>query len=277
MKPDAGVLPVRPVVIKLGGRALEAPGAPAEFAAALAALAHPAVVVHGGGAEVTAWCGKLGIASRFENGLRVTDPATLEVATAVLAGLANKRLVAALRAAGVDAVGLAALDGGTVSVKRHAQSATLGEVGEVESVDASLLNALLAQGRTPVLASIAATAAGELLNVNADDAASALASAVHASDLALLSDTPGLKLDGEVVSEIVAEDFDATLAHPQVEGGMRPKLAAAAAAVRAGVSRVHIAAWRGPDTLRTLVLERSHGTLLHAGAEHGAATEVTHG
>lgn len=277
MKAGAGVLPVRPVVIKLGGRALEAPGAPAEFAAALAALAHPAVVVHGGGAEVTAWCGRIGIASRFENGLRVTDPATLEVATAVLAGLANKRLVAALRAAGVDAVGLAALDGGTVCVKRHAQSATLGEVGEVESVDASLLNALLAQGRTPVLASIAATAAGELLNVNADDAASALASAVHASDLALLSDTPGLKLDGEVVGEIVAEDFDATLAHPQVEGGMRPKLAAAAAAVRAGVSRVHIAAWRGPDTLRTLVLERSHGTLLHAGAEHGAATEVTHG
>ncbi|MBI5170576.1 MAG: acetylglutamate kinase [Candidatus Eisenbacteria bacterium] len=277
MNPGRGTLPVRPVVIKLGGRALEAPGAPAEFAAALAALAHPAVVVHGGGAEVTAWCGRLGITSRFEGGLRVTDPATLEVATAVLAGLANKRLVAALRAAGVDAVGLAALDGGTLRVRRHAQSATLGEVGEVAGVDASLLNALLAQGRTPVLASIAATDAGELLNVNADDAASALAAAVHASDLTLLSDTPGLKLDGEVVSEIAADEFEATLAHPQVEGGMRPKLAGAAAAVRAGVARAHIAAWRGPETLTTLLLERSHGTLLHAGAASGSATEVTHG
>ena len=84
----------RPVVIKLGGRALETPGAPGEFAAALAELSRVALLVHGGGAEVTAWCARVGIEARFEQGLRVTDAATLDVATAVLAGLANKRLVA---------------------------------------------------------------------------------------------------------------------------------------------------------------------------------------
>ena len=127
---------------------------------------------------------------------------------------------------------------------------------------------------TIIIATIATTYAGHLLNVNADDAAAAIAQAVHASDLALLSDTPGLKLDDQVVSEIVADDFEATLANPQVAGGMRPKIAAAAAAVRAGVSRVHIAAWRGPDTLHTLFHDRTHGTLLHEGA---ARTEATHG
>lgn len=257
--------PVRPVLIKLGGRALEGAGAVREFAAALARLARPAVLVHGGGAEVTTWSSRMGIEARFEGGLRVTDMATLEVVAAVLGGLANKRLVAALRAADVDAVGLAALDGGTLKVKPHAQAVLLGAVGEVEGVDTRLLDLLLADGRTPVLASVAATATGELLNVNADDAASALAVAVNATDLVLLSDTPGLKLDGLVVSELRAAEFAATLSHPQVEGGMRPKLAAAAAAVTGGVTRVHIAAWRGPDTLDSLLVNRTHGTLLHAG------------
>lgn len=281
MKSYAGTLPVRPVVIKLGGRALEAPGAPEEFARALSRLEHPAIVVHGGGAEVTAWCEKVGIESRFENGLRVTDPATLEVAVAVLAGLANKRLVAALNSADMRAVGLSGVDDRLLVAQRHPQADVLGEVGHDPQVNRRLLHLLLSEGYTPVIATIATTYAGQLLNVNADDAASAIAQAVQASDLALLSDTPGLKLDGAVVSEIVAGDFDATLANPQVAGGMRPKIAAAAAAVRAGVSRVHIAAWRGPDTLHTLFHDRTHGTLLHEGAASGAAsgarTEATHG
>src|SRR5207245_9215619 len=104
-----------PLVLKLGGRALEAPDAAGELAAEVAALRVPVVIVHGGGVEVSAWCMRLGLAPRFVEGLRVTDDATLEVVAAVLAGLANKRLVAALRAAGVDAVGLAALAGGTVT------------------------------------------------------------------------------------------------------------------------------------------------------------------
>lgn len=251
----------RPLVVKLGGRALEAPGAAREFARELAALERRAIVVHGGGAEVTAWCEKLGIESRFEAGLRVTDTATLEVATAVLAGLANKRLVATLRAAGVHALGMAALDGGVLEVERHGNGA-LGEVGQVVGANAAALEHLLGFGCTPVIASIAANAGGELLNVNADDAASAIAVAVRATDLVLLSDTPGLKLNGAIVRELRWSQFEATLEHPQVVGGMKPKLAGAMAAVRAGVERVHIASWNGPGTLDGLLVERTHGTML---------------
>src|SRR5262249_30931932 len=136
------------------------------------------LVLHGGGAEVTAWCMRAGLVPRFADGLRVTDPDTLEIAAAVLAGLANKRLVAALRAGGLDAVGLAALDGGTVRARRHALAATLGEVGEVDAVDVSLLVSLLAQGRVPVLASLGDDGHGALLNLNADDVAAAIAAAL---------------------------------------------------------------------------------------------------
>ena len=264
----------RPVVVKLGGRALEAPGAIEEFATALAGLARVTLLVHGGGAEVTAWCARLGLEAHFEQGLRVTDPGTLDVATAVLAGLANKRLVAALRAHGVDAVGLAALDGGTLAVSPHPQAAVLGAVGAIDAVDASLLLTLLADGRTPVVASIAATAAGELLNVNADDAAAAIAAAVGASDLVLLSDTPGLRLGGEFVPVLDVADLDATLARPDVGGGMLPKLRAAGAALAGGVPRAHIAAWSGPDTLAALLAPNGPGTTLVAPARTAPREDV---
>ena len=249
-----------PLVVKLGGRALEAPGAPEEFAAALARLSRVTLLVHGGGAEVTAWCARLGLEARFDDGLRVTDAATLDVATAVLAGLANKRLVAALRAHGVDAVGLAALDGGIVTAVPHVRADRLGAVGAIAGVDASLLLSLLAQGRTPVVASIAGDGRGGLLNLNADDAAAALAGAVGACDLVLLSDTPGLRLDGEIVREIAAADLAATIARPDVNGGMVPKLRAAGEAVAGGVARVHIAAWNGAGTLDALLAPEAPGT-----------------
>jgi len=128
-------------VLKLGGRALEATGALAAFAAALARQ-HEALgatlLVHGGGAEVSEWSMRAGLAPHFSDGLRVTDPATLEIVAAVLAGLANKRLVAALRAAGLDAVGLSLVDG-LARVRRHPDAARLGEVGVIEAIDTTLL------------------------------------------------------------------------------------------------------------------------------------------
>lgn len=250
-----------PIVVKLGGRALDAPGAAAAFAGALAALARPAVLVHGGGAEVTQWCLRLGLEARFADGLRVTDAPTLDVVAAVLAGLANKRLVAALRARGVDAVGLAALDGGVLRVVPHARAATLGAVGQVAGADPALLQALLAAGRTPVLASLGAHD-GALLNVNADDAASAIAAALGAPELVLLSDAPGVVLGGAVVPELAGGGIEAALARPEVEGGMRPKLRAAAAALAAGVGRAHIASWSGPRTLEALLSGAGGGTTL---------------
>ena len=263
------VTAAHPLVVKLGGRALDAPGAASEFAEALAALGRPAVVVHGGGAEVTQWCLRLGLEARFADGLRVTDATTLEVVAAVLAGLANKRLVAALRARGVDAVGLSVLDGGVLDVRPHARASALGAVGEVVGADASLLRTLLATGRTPVLASLGAHEGG-LLNVNADDAAAAVAAALGAAELVLLSDAPGLELGGEVVRELPAAAIDGALARPEVEGGMRPKLRAAAAALAAGVARAHIASWNGPATLASLLDGEGAGTTLLA------ATEASH-
>ncbi len=264
-----------PVVVKLGGRALERPGAAAELAAgvrALAAAGRGVVLVHGGGAEVTAWCGRLGIEPRFHEGLRVSDAETLDVAVAVLAGLANKRLVAALRAAGVDAVGLAALDGGIARVVPHPEAAALGAVGAVEAIAAAPLLALLARGSVPVLASIG-DHEGRLLNVNADDLAAAIAPAVGADALLLLSDTPALRLDGADVPALDRAGLEAAIVHPDVAGGMLPKLKAARAALGSGAGRVVIAAWQGAGTLARLVAGSAEGTTL----THSIAKEAAHG
>ena len=237
-----------PVVIKLGGRALEAGPAVAELAADLARLAAPAVVVHGGGFEVSQWCERLGIAPRRVDGLRVTDAGTLEVVVAVLAGLANKRLVAALRHHGLDAVGLAALDGGLITCGPHPLP-SLGRVGEPRAAHLGLVRELWTAGRLPVIASIGALA-GELINLNADDVAVTLAAAAGAQDLIMLSDAPGLILDGVRVARLGAGDLAEALDHADVKDGMRAKLRAIAQACAAGVVRVHLGAWEGPGTLR---------------------------
>ncbi len=261
--------PGSPVVLKLGGRALEAPGAGAELADEILPLAGRIVLVHGGGAEVSAWCQRLGLVPRFVDGLRVTDGPTLEVAIAVLAGLANRRLVAALRGHGVDAVGLSALDGGLAEVAPHPDAARLGAVGRVRAIDPSLLHGLLSGGRVPVLASIGASA-GALFNLNADDLAAAVAGALAAGALVLLSDTPGLVLEGARVPRLGADSVASLLEHPHVTGGMRPKLRAARAAIRGGARRVHIAAWQGPGTLGALLAGSAEATTVEAGGGEGA-------
>lgn len=266
--------PDAPVVIKLGGRVLEAPGAPEAIAAELASLDRDLLLVHGGGAEVSSWCDRLGLASRFEQGLRVTDAASLEVATAVLAGLANKRLVAALRAAGLDAVGLSALDGGMLAVVPHPECARLGAVGAVAGADPRLLHVLLAHGFLPVISSIGA-AGGGLLNLNADDVAGGLAGALGASVLVLLSDTPGVRIAGAIAPQLAAADIDAAIASGEVTAGMAPKLRAARAALEHGIGRAVIGAWQGPGTLRALV---GLGAPTHAvGTTILAAPEAAHG
>jgi acetylglutamate kinase len=250
-------------VIKIGGRALERDGASVELASALSALQHPVVLVHGGGAEVSTWSRRLGQSPSFVDGRRVTDAETLEVAVAVLAGLANKRLVATLRAGGVDAIGLAALDGGVVETHLHPETDRLGAVGSIAAVAPALLETLLAGRRVPVVASIGACE-GCLLNLNADDLAAALAVALHARALVLLSDVPGVVLDGSVVSRLSSEDAALALAGAEVTGGMRPKLEAARLALASGVSMVHLGAWRGPSTLGALLDGAGRGTTLVA-------------
>lgn len=247
-----------PVVVKIGGRALEAAGAVSELATDLARLPGPAIVVHGGGAEISAWCARLGIETRLVEGLRVTDAATLDVVTAVLAGLVNKRLVAGLRHAGLDAVGLAALDGGTIDCVPHPQAA-LGRVGMPLAVRAGFLRDLCRAGHVPVIASVGAHR-GELLNLNADDVAMAIAVASGARDLVMLSDAAGLVLEGRVVPRLDRGGLEAALADPEVSGGMVAKLRAIARALEQGVARVHLGTWRGPGTLARAFANGWEGT-----------------
>jgi acetylglutamate kinase len=262
------------VVIKLGGRALEHPGALAQLSDELRELGRAAVIVHGGGGEVSAWCARLGLASRFSDGLRVTDPATLEVAAAVLAGLANKRLVAALRSRGVDALGLAALDAGLARVTPHADADRLGEVGEVRAIETSWLDRLMAEGRIPVLSSLGADGA-RLLNLNADDLAAALAGALRAA-LLLLSDVQGVRLGGRVAMRLEISEIARALESPEVTGGMVPKLRAAERAIELGASEVWIAPWAGPGTLAALLSGRAPGTQITRGEADSATLEARH-
>jgi acetylglutamate kinase len=269
--------PERPLVIKLGGRALDADTVP-EFAADLALATGrgvPVVLVHGGGFEVTEWSRRLGHEPSFHEGRRVTDGATLEIVTAVLAGLANKRLVASLRAAGVDAFGMSALDGGAVVVEPHPDRAVLGEVGQVREIRAGLITALISHGLTPVIASVAAHG-GTLLNVNADDVAAAVAAALEASELVLLSDAPGLVLEGVLQRRMTTAALDFALGHPDVQGGMRPKLIAARTAIEGGVGQVTIAAYTGRGSLTALLDGRGLATTIAAEPVIAAETAEAH-
>lgn len=262
----------RPIVIKVGGRALEGAVGAGELARAVRTLGSRVVIVHGGGSEVSAWSERLGLVPQFEGGRRVTDSDTLDVAVAVLAGLANKRLVAGLQAHGVDAVGLAALDGRIAEVTPHANQ-DLGAVGAVKAVDPALLLDLLARRHTPVLASIGA-AAGRLLNVNADDLAAAVAPAVGAATLLLLSDAPGVVLEGGVVPHLDAASLASALQSEEVTGGMTPKLECAQSALERGVDRVWIGTWSAPGALAGGLTALAGGTWISFAEEQGTRGET---
>ena len=216
------------VTIKLGGIA----GA---HVASLEAVARGApratVLVHGGGNEVAEWSRRLGIEPRTHDGLRVTDPATLEVVVAVLGGLVNTRLVAALRVAGREAVGLTGVDGGLLRLRRREPG--LGEVGEVVGVDARILDAAIGAEDLPVVASIGADESGAMLNVNADEVAGAIAAA-RGGLLLLCTDVAGVMRDGRLLERIGPDGAEGMLADGSASAGMRPKLRAAVLAARAG-------------------------------------------
>lgn len=232
-----------PLVIKLGGRALNDSAGLAEFAADLAALNLPAILVHGGGNEVNAWCDKLHLDSQFHDGLRVTDESVLDVATAVLTGLINSRMVAGLLAGGLEAVGLSGVDGRTLMAEPHPDAARLGHVGRVASVHTGLLSDLLLAGHVPVVSTIGMDRAGGLWNINADDAAAAIAEALGAETLLFLSDVPAIMVEARPVGTIDLDTAQKLLSHPDVMGGMKPKLAAACRAVESGVGQVVISSW----------------------------------
>jgi acetylglutamate kinase len=246
-----------PITIKVGGIA-------GQHAAALAVVARDApattVVVHGGGNEVAEWSARLGLEARTHDGLRVTDPDTLEVAVAVLAGLVNTRLVAAFGQHGRRAVGLTGVDGGLLDVRRR--DPDLGEVGAVLGADVTILDPLLAAGLTPVVASIAADAGGDVLNINADEAAGAIAAA-RGGLLLLCTDVPGVLLEDRLVERLDHASAERMLADGSASAGMRPKLRAALVAADAGCE-VRIVDGRSPDDLRRALAGSAAGTLVAA-------------
>lgn len=208
------------LVVKLGGTTLAEQESVLEEITSIAAT-YDVVVVHGGGKRLTDWLTRLGVESRFENGLRVTDDAALEVALAVLRGVVNAELVATLRKLGADAVGLAGIDGGLLVAERIP---SLGRVASVVGARPSLLYALFAGGKIPVIAPFALDENGEICNVNADDVAAGLAGGLYAR-LVLLTDADGVRdADGERIPMLDIERAEALIANGTISGGMVPKV-----------------------------------------------------
>ena len=221
-------------VIKVGGAVAGVPQELAALASVVAALPGARVLVHGGGAEITSWQQRLGLTVERRGGLRVTTPETMQVTAMVLSGWLNKRVVAALIDADELAVGLSGEDGGMLRALRK-DGDSLGEVGEVAGVDTRPLRALLEGGMLPVVSPVSRGPAGAPLNVNADEAAIALAVGLAATRLLLVSDVPGVLVDGAALERISAAGAADLLRHEIVTGGMAVKVEQALAAARAGV------------------------------------------
>ena len=199
------------------------------------------ILVHGGGPEIDAWLQKLGIEKKVVNGLRVTDEETMDVVEMVLAGRANKVLVAEIQKAGGKAVGLSGRDGDLLKAEPIAPD--LGQVGVIHTVNSEILSLLASQGYLPVVCSVATDSKHRALNVNADSAAEAIASAVAAEKLVLLTDIDGVLADrndpSSKISHIGRAHIQSLIDSGVADRGMIPKLKAAAAALDAGVKSVH--------------------------------------
>lgn len=247
----------RTVVIKFGGHAMDKEALCAAFAEDLAFLSAEGtrcVVVHGGGPQISALLERLHIESRFENGLRVTDEATMQAVEMVLCGQVNKDVVRRFAAHGVRAAGISGRDGGLLlaSVRQPA----LGRVGEVDKVDPALVECLLAGGFVPVVAPVASDAAGQPLNINADTAAGALAGALHADYFVLISDVPGV-LDGEkrLIPTLDRARSQSLMDEGVICGGMIPKVGSCLHALDASCRRALILDGREPGSLRRYLYE----------------------
>lgn len=238
----------RITVVKIGGNVLDDPEALDRFVRDFAALGGAKILVHGGGKLATRLAGQLGIPVRMVEGRRITDRETLDLVTMVYAGLVNKRLVAALQAAGCNALGLSGADGDIVRARRRApQPIDYGFVGDIERVDTALLRTLLEAGIVPLFPAILHDGAGELLNCNADSVAEGIARAaamLAPTDLVFCFEKRGVLSDPaderSVIARITAEGYPALREAGIVSGGMIPKIENALKAVEAGVRSVRI-------------------------------------
>lgn len=225
------------------------------------------IIVHGGGKAISKWVGKVGKEAEFINGLRVTDEETMEIAEMVL-GRVNKSLVTMVQELGVKAVGISGKDGGLLKVdKKYADGQDIGYVGDIKEVDAKILYDLLENDFLPIVAPIGLDDDFNTYNINADDAACAIAKAVKADKLVFLTDIEGLYRDindkDTFISRLTASDAKALIDSGVIGGGMLPKLNNCTTAIEEGVSRVHILDGRVP-----------HCLLLEIFTKHGIGTAI---
>ena len=265
----------RTVVVKYGGNAMTTPALQEAFAEDVVFLRYAGVrvvVVHGGGPQITELLDKLGIVSEFRGGLRVTTPEVAQAVRMVLVGQVNPTVVGLVNAHGPFAVGLSGEDAHLFTAERRAatvdgEQVDVGLVGDVVDVQPQIVRALLEEGKVPIVATVAPGADGEIYNVNADTAAAALAVALQAEKLVVLTDVEGLYADWpaseEVVSEITVDDLDRLL--PGLSSGMVPKMEACLRAVRGGVPRAHVLDGRVPHALLLeLFTDEGVGTMVVA-------------
>src|SRR5499427_6119512 len=264
------------VVVKYGGHAMGQEQMARDFARDIVLLEQTAinpVVVHGGGPQIEAMLKKLGIKSEFAAGLRVTDAKTVEIVEMVLAGSINKQIVGHINAAGGKAIGLCGKDGNMVIARKITRKVVdpdsniekivdLGFVGEPDKVDVSVLQQILGRELIPVLAPVASAAGGGTYNVNADTFAGAIAGALKAKRLLLLTDVPGvLDKSKNLIKQLTADDARRLIADGTISGGMIPKVETCLYALEAGVEGVVILDGRVP-----------HAVLLELLTDHGAGT-----
>lgn len=269
--PDRLIAPgIGPLVVKLGGAAIDDPAGQGDLFAALAAIheEHEAgmVIVHGGGSAVDRHLTRIGATTQRREGIRITPPQQIDEIVAVLAGSVNKRLVGALRRQGARAVGLCLGDGGAVRTARSRRYAfDPGRVGEITGGDPEILGMLLGAGYLAVLSSIGLDDDGEPLNVNADEAAAGVARLLGASGLILLTDVPGvLDEQGLLVETLDVTALERWIADGRISGGMIAKVRSAAEAAAAAALPVTIASWKDPGNLLALARGGSAGTrILH--------------
>lgn len=250
----------RTIVIKYGGAAMKDGRLKAGVIRDIVFLSCVGVrpiVVHGGGPEINIWLNKLGIESKFKDGLRVTNADTMDVVEMVLAGRVNKELVSLINQAGASAVGLCGKDGNLIQARPVGQEG-IGFVGEVTNVNPELIQSLVNNGYVPVISSVAADENGQAYNINADTVAGEIAAALNAEKLILLTDTPGILEDYHDPSTLLTK-LDITTCRKLIEdgivgGGMIPKVTCCVRSLAQGVGAAHILDGRIPHALLLEIL-----------------------
>jgi len=251
------------IVVKIGGKAAEQQDSLASLCDEILSLSRDGrfLLVHGGGAEVSALSRRLGVEPVFRDGVRQTSEQEMDIVDMVLAGKVNKQVVRLLRTKGLDAVGLSGSDGGIFIGRPVDGTPARNRTGEVASVDNRLLTLLLDNGFLPVLSSSSMDATGHGLNINADAAAFSVASRLAASALVFLSDIPGILSEGSVIQAVSAAEAKDLIGRGVITGGMIPKVSAALTAMDNGVRKVIIGQYDGAGSLGRL-LEGKQGTRL---------------